>query len=250
MRNRLQVLIIFLAPLLFLSPLHAQNKPDLSGTWLRRGGGGNQAKYPQSQWYPGELPFTAEGKKAFDANKPGKGPRMIPPAFGNDPLGGANPPGLYRALVYGRPFEMIQTPGKVVQLFEWSKTWRNIYTDGRAVPDDVPQGPFWYGHSVGHWEGDTLVVTTLALDERAWLDEWGTPFSSEAKITERWRRTSADAIELTITVNDPTYYTKAWTSDPKVFAADKEELFEVIFAPMDEKVFNDRIRDPAGGVKK
>ena len=234
------------------------NKPaDLTGTWLRRGGGGgaagggaNQPKYTQSQWYVGDLPFTAAGKQVFDGNKSGKGPRMVPPAFGNDPLGGANPPGLYRALIYNRPIQFIQTTGQVVQLFEWGKAWRTIYTDGRPVPDDVPQGPFWYGYSVGHWEGDTLVVTTTALDERAWLDEWGTPFSGDAKIEERWKRAAADKVEFTITVNDPKYYSKAWTSDPKVLSADKEDLLEVIFAPMDEQVFNQRIRDPAGGAKK
>jgi hypothetical protein len=222
----------------------------LNGTWLIRGGRGGQTKYPQSQWLPGELPFTPAGKKAFDGNKSGKGPRQVPPAFGNDPLSNANPPGLYRALIYSRPVEMFTMPGKVVQLFEWSKFWRVIYTDGRPVPKDVPQGPFWYGYSVGHWEGDTLVATTVALDGRAWLDEWGTPFSDNARVEERWRRTAPDKVELTITVNDPLYYTNPWTSDPKIFNADNEELFEVVFAPMDENVFNQRIRNPAGGLKK
>src|SRR5215469_4053164 len=193
--TRLLVNFLFVVTIAAVPALEAQNGAsvnpgaDLNGTWLIRGGRG-QTKYSQSQWFPGELPFTPAGKKAFDGNKSGKGPRQVPPAFGNDPLSNANPPGLYRALIYSRPVEMFTMPGKVVQLFEWSKFWRVIYTDGRPVPKDVPQGPFWYGYSVGHWEGDRLVATTVALDGRAWLDEWGTPFSDNARVEERWRRTA------------------------------------------------------------
>ena len=221
---------------------------DVSGIWVRGGGGAGGRGSAMSQWSPEQLPLTPEGLKQLNANKPGKGPRAVPPAFGNDPMGGANPPGLYRTLIYNRPFEIIQFPNRVVQLFEWAKVWRVIWTDGRAVPEDVPEGPFWYGHSVGRWEGETLVVHTLALDERAWLDEWGIPFSSEAKFEERWRRTAPDKLELTLKITDPVYYTRPWTSDAKVYSLQpKGELIEMIFAPIDEKEFNDRVRDPAAG---
>jgi hypothetical protein len=146
---------------------------------------------------------------------------------------------------------MVQLPGKVVQMFEWAKIWRVIWTDGRAVPEDIPAGPYWYGYSVGKWEGDTLVVQTIALDDRPWLDEWGTPFSSDARIEERWRRTAPNRLELVITVNDPATYSKPWTSDPKVYNLQANgEVLEMIFAPIDEKQFNERIRDPAAGVTK
>lgn len=244
-------LIILIVCILVASPVFAQvakSAPDFSGVWVR--GGGGRGAGPASQWSPEQLPLTPEGLKQLNANKPGKGPRAVPPAFGNDPMGGANPPGLYRTLIYNRPFEVIQLPNRVVQLFEWAKTWRVIWTDGRPAPDDVPEGPFWYGHSVGKWEGDTLVVHTLALDERAWLDEWGAPFSSEAKFEERWRRIAPDRLELTLKVTDPVYYTKPWTSDPKIYTLQpKGELIEMIFAPIDEKEFNERVRDPAAGKK-
>src|SRR5688500_10423031 len=80
---------------------------ELTGVWLRASGSNN---YPMSQWSPEELPFTTAGRAVFDANVPGKGPRQEMPATGNDPLGQANPPGLYRTLVYGRPIEMVQLP--------------------------------------------------------------------------------------------------------------------------------------------
>jgi hypothetical protein len=167
--------------------------PNFSGVWLGPGQQGGKV----TQWLKGDPPFTPDGLARFNANKPGKGPRQAPPAFGNDPLSDANPPGLARSLVYFRPIEIIQLPDRIVQLFEYAHFWRTIWTDGRAVPEDA--GPYWYGYSVGRWEGDTLVVQSVGLDDRAWLDEWGTPFSEETTITERWRKTSADTLQFTIT---------------------------------------------------
>lgn len=243
----------------------ADSQPDITGVWLMVGGGGD-CRYedppsqrkpevfngrPQSQWSDTTLPFTAAGQAAFDGRKPGKGPRLVKPVFGNDPLGEANPPGLYRALIYSRPIELINSPGKIVQLFSYGRIFRIIYVDGRAVPKDVPDGPFWYGYSVGHWEGDTLVVTTLGLDGRAWMDEWGTPLSDDGRVEEHWRRISHDQLQLTITVTDPAYYTKPWTSAAVIYTLRPKsvEPNEIIFAPMDEKAFNSVIRDPAGAGK-
>jgi hypothetical protein len=208
-----------------------------------------------SQWSADPLPLTAEGLETFNANRPGKGPRMDFPALGNDPLGDSNPPGLYRTLVYNRPFENIHLPDKIVQIFEWGKVWRTIWLDGRPVPDDVPAGPYWYGYSVGHWEGETLVVDTIGLDGRAWLDEWGTPFGDRTHVRERWRRVDPQTLELTLRVEDPDIFSEAWTSTPMTYTLQSPdspngELLEVIFAPIDEQEFNARIRDPAAGVTR
>jgi hypothetical protein len=221
---------------------------SLTGVWLRDS---ETRDYPMSQWSASELPFTPAGRAAFDGNIPGKGPRQTLPARGNDPLGTANPPGLYRTLVYPRPWEFIQLEDRVLQIFEWGKHWRTIWTDGRAVPDEIVQGPFWYGYSVGEWQGDTLVVKTVSVDGRQWLDEWGTPISEyDAKIEERWKRASADEIELTIIVTDPEVYAKPWTSSVKKYALQPKgsvngEPLEQLFAPIDEAVFNERVRDPS-----
>ena len=231
-----------------LLPLGSQAQtPDFGGVWSRDSGTGG---FPQSQWSDTELPFTPLGRQVFDSNISGKGPRQQMPANGNDPLGNANPPGLYRTLVYGRPWEIIQTGDKLVQVFEWGKHWRYIYTDGREVPERIDSGPFWYGYSVGEWQGDTLVVQTLALDGRAWMDEWGTPFSDEARIEERWTRADNNTLELTITVTEPALYSRPWTSVVKTYGlqdpnAISGQLYEQIFAPIDEEEFNERIRDPA-----
>jgi hypothetical protein len=229
------------------APLALAQSSELTGVWLRASGSNS---YPMSQWSPEELPFTAAGRAVFDANKPGKGPRQQMPAFGNDPLGQANPPGLYRTLVYGRPMEMVQLPDRVIQLFEWGKHWRTIWTDGRPVPDALVAGPFWYGYSVGEWQGDTLVVKTVGLDGRAWLDEWGTPYTDLTEVEERWHRRDAATLELTLTVTDAELYTQPWTSDLKTYSFQTPdslngELMEQIFAPIDEIQFNQDIRDRA-----
>ena len=231
------------------SPPHDPH--DLSGVWLQRGGG--TGSNPISEWTKEQLPFTPKGKAEFDARKPGKGPRAGLPAKGNDPLGDANVPGLLRTLVYGRPFQFIHASDKVVQLFEWFRIWREVWTDGRQMPEDP--GPRFYGYSIGKWDGDTFVIETAGLDARLWGDEWGMPFSEEMRVVERWRRLDRDNMELAITFTDPVMYTKPWTTDTKRFRLQPKgspngEMLEVIFAPIDEQDFNREIRDPSNGVKR
>jgi len=240
-----------LTPLLFCG--HVQAQADFSGVYMRAGGGEGDAGTMVSQWNTEEeLPFNATGRAVFDANVPGKGPRQVMPAFGNDPLAAGNPPGLYRTLVYPRAIEIVQTPEKVIQLFEWGKNWRAIYTDGRDASEGTVAGPFWYGYSAGRWEGDTLVLTTTGLDGRAWFDEWGTPISDFAEIEERWSRVDEDTIQMVMTINDPEYYSRPWTSKPRLYNEQSPDtingqLYEQIFAPIDELQFNIDIRDPAAG---
>ena len=101
---------------------------------------------------------------------------------------------------------------------------------------------------MGKWEGDTLVVTTISLDERAWFDEWGTPIGPDATIEERWQRTAPNKLEMKITVHDAVTYSKPWTSSPVVYTLQGKgvEPQEIIMSPMDENLFNETIRNPAG----
>src|SRR5262249_43128935 len=149
----------------------AHDPHDLSGIWMGRAVG-TIYKAPPS--------FTAAGQKVFDLNKPSFGKRAVPPALGNDPLGDANPPGLPRALVnHATKIQFIQLPDKMVQLVEWNRIWREIWTDGRPLPTDPDLA--WYGYSIGKWEGDEFVVDTIGLDPRAWLDQDGDPRSENAR---------------------------------------------------------------------
>jgi hypothetical protein len=107
------------------------------------------------------------------------------------------------------PFKIIQTRGVIALLYEESNTYRQIYTDGRKLPDD-PQ-PTWMGYSVGHWEGDTLVVDSAGFNDQGWLDASGHPQSDELRIRERFQRRDFGHMDLELTIDDPKMYTKPFT---------------------------------------
>jgi hypothetical protein len=215
---------------------------DLSGIWLGRAVQLTNTAPPS---------FTPAGKAAFDKNKPSFGPRAIAPVLGNDPLGGANPPGFPRVLInHATKIQFVQLPDKMVQLIEWNRVWREIWTDGRPLPDDPDLA--WYGYSTGRWEGDEFVVETVGLDPRAWIDQDGNPKSDAAHVQERYHRVDRDNLELTISVTDPKMYTARFGGDNKLRwrlqpNTPTGNFIEDIFAPMDEESFNRRMRDPAGG---
>ena len=139
----------------------------------------------------------------------------------------------------------------MVIVYEYPNAIRFVPLDGR--PQAVDPDPSWMGTSVGRWDGDTLVVETVGLDERSWLDQLGRPHSDQMKVTERWRRLDRDNLELTFTLDDPKAYAKPWISDRKVLHLQAKpspysELREVIFAPADEQRFNTNVRNPAAGL--
>ena len=124
---------------------------DFSGIWERDGGSRGFSQRPGDDTTP---PMTAEGQARFDSYRPGYGPRQVPPATGNDPTGECNPAGLSRALLYPRPTQFIQTPELLVQVYSWNRVFREIWTDGRALPENFnPDLRRWYGYSAGRWEG-------------------------------------------------------------------------------------------------
>jgi len=214
---------------------------DLNGVW------GKTRGFPIVMTNPPAM--TPEGQAKFDLTKPGYGPRMVPPAFGNDPMGNCDPLGMPRltfmeVVIY--PMELMQTPKRVIQFFEWAHVWREIWTDGRELPKDPD--PHWLGYSVGKWDEDTFVVDSVGFDPRTWLDHFGHPVSEEMRLQERYRRLDRDHLELTTTITDPKMYTKPWTSEKKIFQLmPKREIQELFCVPSEEQSFNKRVRDPAGG---
>jgi hypothetical protein len=104
-------------------------------------------------------------------------------------------------------------------------TFRVIYLDGRPHPKDLQ--PSYYGHSVGRWEGDTLVVETVGFNERAWIDRAGSPHTEKLRFIERFTRTDSNTLRYEVTVDDPGAYTATWSSAPFTmnWNADRE-LFE------------------------
>lgn len=242
---------------------------DLSGIWEIHGHRSISANVP---------PMTPEGEARLNANKPTRGRflgeplngdhpgfvRAVPiPSEGNDPAHKCNPNGFPRLLLDPEPVEFVHTAGRLLQLFQWERTLRELWMDGRAVPSGENLenlGPAWYGHTAGGWDGNTLVMNTVGLDDRAWIDIFGFPKSTEARIEERYTRTGPDTIELRMTMYDAKFYKEPWVSDVKRFTRVKREdttffgwygLFagvtEGICAPMNEvDTYNTLFRDPAG----
>jgi hypothetical protein len=106
----------------------------------------------------------------------------------------------------------------------------------------------YYGHSVGHWENDnTLVIDTTGVDERAWLDEEGHPRSSSAHIQERYTRADEYNLQLTVTIDDPKFYTKPWTWMRASFYWMKaQEFSESLCIPSEAIQYRDTLAKPSG----
>jgi hypothetical protein len=122
---------------------------------------------------------------------------------------------------------VIQTPGLVAILHE-SGIFRQVFTDGRPLPKDP--SPTWQGYSIGHWDGDTLVVETAGFNDKSWLDVSGHPHSEALRITERYLRTDFGHLQLQMTFDDPRTFTKVWSITVNADLAPDTELLEYVCA--------------------
>ena len=136
------------------------------------------------------------------------------------------PIGLMQLHQHPQPRKIIQTPAVTVILYEAQGGVRQIFTDGRPLPKNVE--PWWYGYSVGHWDGDTLVVETTGFRDDVWLDVEGSPLTSTGKMTERIRRVDFGHLNIDITVEDPKAYTKPWTVTVKQKILLDNDLIEFV----------------------
>ena len=119
------------------------------------------------------------------------------------------PLGVMQLHTHGQPRKMIQTPGVIAIIYEANSGLRQIFTDGRPLPKDAE--PWWYGYSVGKWDGDALVVESTNFRDLGWLDVEGSPLTESGKIIERFRRPDYGHLEIEVTIDDPKAYTKPWT---------------------------------------
>ena len=218
------------------APRTAAGKPDLSGVWESvRSGTGQQivgADVPPlsrtSQFWnigaglEGDLPLRPwaselRNKRVAD--------------FGKDnPDAHCLPIGFTQLHNHPQPRKIIQTPTLIVMLYEANEGVRQIFLDGRPLPTNDPQ-PWWYGYSIGRWEGDTLVVESTGFKDGGWLDVNGAPLTDKAKITERFRRVNYGNLEIEVTVDDPKAYTRPWTAvKMRHRLLPDEELIEFICA--------------------
>jgi hypothetical protein len=119
------------------------------------------------------------------------------------------PLGVMQLHTHGQPRKIIQTPDEVVIIYEANSGLRQIFTDGRPLPKDAE--PWWYGYSVGKWDGDTLVVESKGFRDLGWLDVEGSPLTESGRIIERMRRVDFGHLVTEVTIDDPKAYTKPWT---------------------------------------
>jgi hypothetical protein len=198
------------------------NPRDFSGIYGRSGG---DPGFGPSQSIP---PLTLAGEarlKSVVLPVPSRSPlakTASDPAQSNDPTLGCNPKGFPRLLLdttYGN-YELVMLPNRMLQLWQEERRPREIWIDGRAVPSSDmldALGPSWYGHAVGLWQGDTLVVNTVGLDDRAWVDSFGFPKGFGARVEERYKLVDPNTLEVTLTLHDAEMYTKPWVSDVKTW---------------------------------
>jgi hypothetical protein len=121
---------------------------------------------------------------------------------------------------------VFQVPGRVIILTERNMQYRQIFTDGRPLPED--QHPTWNGYSTAKWDGDALVVETNGFRDGTWLDRNGSPLTEAARITERFRRVNYGHMEIQITVNDPKAYTAPFTVKLNEFIAVDTDLMDYV----------------------
>ena len=126
-----------------------------------------------------------------------------------DPDANCTLPGVPRIDSVPNPFKILQSPDEVVILYEAFSTFRQVFMDGRALPED-PQ-PAWMGYSIGKWDGDTLVIDTAGFNDRTWLDNAGTPHSEALHVTERYHRRDIGHLDIQITVDDPKTFLHPFT---------------------------------------
>jgi hypothetical protein len=144
-------------------------------------------------------PWAAELKK-----------RRMAAHTADNPQSNCLPIGHMQLWLHYLPHKIVQTPREVVLFWEAHYGLRQILMDGRPSPSNDPQ-PWWYGYTVGRWEGDTLVATTTNLRDGMWLDINGTPLSDAATIVERIRRPTFGRIEIDVTIDDPKVFTRPFT---------------------------------------
>ena len=190
------------------TPRMADGKPDLSGVW-----NGNDDPYPEDPPY---LPAAAEISRKWTEEN-----------FKNDPLTRCIPGD---ALLYGSStWRLVQTPTLLVTIVEGPPFARQVYLDGRSHPN--VDNPTWMGHSIGHWEGDTLVVDSVGFNDRGTVGGAPNPRSEKLHITERYRRPDFSHLEIEFTIDDPMNYSKPWKIHNTWDLAPKgEEVLEYICA--------------------
>lgn len=199
------------------TPRWPDGKPRLSavpgqrGLWRNGGGTGAAGGAPPYQPWARAISDMrrAENLEPHTRCKPSGGPRQFATPYGVEIV---DIPDLQRIFFFdvGGPH-----------------TFRTIFMDGRAHPKDLV--PSYYGHSIGKWEGDTLIVDTIGFNDKMWIDRGQAPHTEKLHLIEKFTRTDMNSMSYQLTVDDPDAYTEVWSTAVQTMRfAPTDELFEYI----------------------
>jgi hypothetical protein len=195
---------------------------DLSGTWmgprdtLGAGGPPRYATYLAADLPEGSVPLKPDARAIV---------RERFEQLGKDnPFSRCLPAGVPAAWMQPAPIKIAQSRGVTFVLYETRGMYRQIFTDGRALPKDP--NPSWMGYSVGRWEGNVFVVESIGFNDRTWLDGIGHPHGQRLRVIERLHRRDFGHLELAVTIDDDEFYEKPWTVPVVLELAPDTELLE------------------------
>jgi hypothetical protein len=177
----------------------ADGKPDLTGFWMPADNVRHLLNLA-ADLKPGEVPLQPWAEQLYkdrieQNGKDHPGVRCLPSGI---PEKNNIPDGL----------KIVQTPDLLVFLYESRTIYRQVFMDGRPLPKNAQ--PMWMGYSIGHWEGDTLVIETIGQNGKTWLDMRGLPGTESLRVIERYTRPNTGRINIDVTIDDPKAYTKPW----------------------------------------
>ncbi|HZP33323.1 MAG TPA: hypothetical protein VFB23_08160 [Candidatus Acidoferrales bacterium] len=195
-------------------------------------------------------PMTPWGEQVFHTHKNNSEYAV---ADSNDPDNTCDPLGFPRAMVFmTRGIAFATMPDRLIQMWQYDKTWREIFTDGRPLPNNVggsekdAPDPHYWGYSVGHWKDDyTFIVETTGVDENTWLDNAGHPHSVGIRVTETYKRLDHNDLEVTVHVDDPKTYAQPFDLSTAHFKwIPKQDFEEQICIGSQELDYLKLIADP------
>jgi len=145
------------------------------------------------------------------------------------------PAGVPNYMLFGGPFYFVQTPKEVLILFEGNAEVRRVYLD---VPHSKTPKPSWYGESVGHYEGDTLIVDTIGLNNKTYLDNYRTPHTEKLHVVERWKLIDDTTLGVTIAVDDPDTFYEPWMATQRYRRISRPRPYEEACAENNQSLFD------------
>jgi hypothetical protein len=207
----------------------AAPRPGIAGTWLNAPG---QPLRPPD----GPIPLTPWAAERMKAERPAQGDNQDFADTTDPSMKYADPNGYPRVSMHPMRFKLVTTDDYVYQLWEYNQNWRQI-----ALNQPLPADPAhaWYGHAVGKWDGDALVVESTGYKDSTWLDSRGLPHTQDLRIVERIHREGENLV-FDFTFEDPGAFTKPWSARMVFTPAPDGSMTESIFTISDELRFRER----------